>query len=242
MNKTLLNALCILLFITSCNNVSSEKKDDISSDKVSSNDITKENDSKKDNITTNDEASHKIFSIKEGEVYINCKYINDNDVNTKQKLFDIELVKEDGVKGMIAIDKNYANYLSKVIGRSNSRSFYHSSPKSIPCSAIIYFINEDETSSWYLFEFDNNGKLVDKILLSHKIDDIAELVVKSYSEIVQEENLVRVTLVKNMLDDYVDPNNYSELVDSIVSNYNLEKGKLQLKSKDSIRRKVEVKE
>ncbi|TSE03746.1 hypothetical protein [Aquimarina algiphila] len=242
MNKILLNALYILLFITSCNNISSEKKNDKPSDNISSNDITKENDIKKDDVTNNDVTSKKIFFIKEGEVYINCKYINNNDLNTKQKLFDIELVKENGVKSMIAIDENYADYLSKAIERSNSKSFYHSSPKSIPCSAIIYFVNEDETSSWYLFEYDTNGKLVDKMLLSHKVDDITELVVKSYSEIVQEENLVRVTLVKNMLDDYVDQNNYSELVDSIVSNYSLEEGKLQLKSKDSTRQKVEVKQ
>ncbi|WP_438424948.1 hypothetical protein [Aquimarina macrocephali] len=242
MTKTLLKILCILLFITSCNSISSEKKSDKSSDNVSSNDITKENNIKKDNVATNTKASQKIFFIKEGEIYINCKYINDNDLNTKQKLFDIELVKGGELKGMIAIDENYASYFSKVIERSNSKSFYHSSPKSVPCSAIIYFINEDETSSWYLFQFDNNGKLIDKMLLSHKVDDIAELVIKSYSEIVQEENLLRVTLVKNTLDNYVDQNNYSELVDSIISNYSLKEGKLQLKSKDSTRQKVEVKQ
>ncbi len=242
MNQILLKLFCTLLIITGCNSVGNEKKIEKSSSVTNTNDISEKNDAKEDQIITNNDGSKKIFSIKDDEIYINCDYINENNLNTSKKIFDIELIKKDNLKNRISIDESLSDYFSKILDSPNAKSFYYSSSDFFPCSAIIYVKHEMETTSLYLFQFDKEGKFINKFTLSEEIL-MPGAISKKISEIKNNEPLsLKVTFTETMIDEYTDENNFSEIIDSIVSSYSFEKGKLQLKSKDSTRHKIEVKQ
>jgi len=236
-NKKIINLILIfiLTILYSCkknelnNNVLSKNEKDSITIKIAT---SKDDSLRKSKFKqTSNSNNHGIFYMNGQDVIYNC---NKTSQVINKTFININFIEKRKALGAEAI-KDFSQYFKKILNKEISNSFYYSSSDLAECSAIFYFENYDGNFSSYLFLFDSNGRFVSKLLLAEINQDIPGLYIEHYSKILRDERKIKVYKIKSMIDEYVNEENFTEIIDSIEIDYILNNNKFILMNKDSVR-------
>lgn len=157
-------------------------------------------------------------------------------INQREDFDDIK------IEGLKRVDKNFYEFtgLEKVFNTpySDIEAYFYSYTSLADCSILLLEVNEGDDIMYHLhmINLDNAGKLKSHLLLSQYIPypDGEEFTKSIYGK--SSNDVLRITMKSSIGDYNKDTGKYSMVVDSISSNYVLNKsGALTLIQRDSVR-------
>ncbi|WP_407556484.1 hypothetical protein [Winogradskyella sp. 4-2091] len=226
--KNIVLTFLLVIFCFSCAE-KTKKEENLEEKLITSKNIALENHKDEEALSVSEKPSNVFLLGKSKNDFLfyceSMSYLSIGD-------FDIKKIKEVNLK---KLKKDYNSFFSDKCNKPVNEVFYMQSIESSLCNGIFYIIYEDEMTSLKMFYFDEKGSYINNLILTGIYDDTAGLYSEYKSTFKDEDKTLIQLKVNNMIDAYVDENNYSEIIDSIKTVYSLRDKKLIKIKSDSIR-------